>query len=291
MNSNAASARSRGLRPGSAGVPPGSALVSPGNAGVPPAKGGHRQDESTAVSAVVPPTPIGWHSRGYLPHFDRADRVQALTFRLGDSVPAHVIAAWRSELNWREGLPVENPASAVLRKRLATYEDAGHGACHLRNPRVSALMDGALRFFNGERYRLLAWTIMPNHVHVLVETITGYLIGEIVHSWKSFIAHRANALLRESGGFWSADYHDRYIRDENHLWDAVVYIEMNPVKAGLCERVEDWPGSRAGVAWQMPTPVAFARGGRDARVPGADQNRSGRDARAPGAKPPARFTS
>jgi putative DNA methylase len=57
-----------------------------------------------------------------------------------------------------------------LRRRIEEYLDAGHGACWLRRPEIAALVEGALRYFDGQRYRLLAWCVMPNHVHTLIRS-------------------------------------------------------------------------------------------------------------------------
>jgi REP element-mobilizing transposase RayT len=106
-------------------------------------------------------------------------------------------------------------------------------------------VENALLYFDGERYRLLAWAIMPNHVHAMIEQIEGYALGGIIHSWKSFTAKEINKLQRSTGSVWSADYHDRFIRHAEHYECAVNYIELNPVKAGLVGRAEDWLFSSA----------------------------------------------
>ena len=194
----------------------------------------------------------GWHSRGYLPHFDAANEIQAITFRLADSLPAEVVEAWKSEL-------AASPSSGkrpdrILRERIAKYEDAGRGSCVLANPECAEVVQAALLHFDGERYRLLEWCIMPNHVHLLVHCLPGTPLGTIIRSWKNFSAREINRLLGQEGALWAVDYHDRYIRDLDHLANASSYIRSNPVKAGLCARPEDWPWSSAG--WRTP-------GGRD----------------------------
>ena len=88
---------------------------------------------------------------------------------------------------------------------------------------------------------------MPNHVHVLVKQLKGFPLGEVVKSWKVFTARKANAILGRTGQFWMREYHDRRIRDEEHMNRAFAYIRNNPVKAGPCERPEDWPWSS--VSW------------------------------------------
>jgi hypothetical protein len=102
--------------------------------------------------------PKGWHSRGYLPHFDSPEAVQFITFRLADSLPG-VIKGLRLDDN--------------ILQRLDQELDIGLGACWLQQPEIASLIEGALLHFDEGRYRLLAWCIMPNHVHVVIETSTG----------------------------------------------------------------------------------------------------------------------
>jgi REP element-mobilizing transposase RayT len=139
------------------------------------------------------------------------------------------------------------PSKAQLEraKRVADALDRGIGACLLGKPEAARVVEQALLYFDNERYRLLAWCIMPNHVHALVMMIEGHPLDGIVHSWKTFTARQCNRLLDRSGAFWARDYHDRFIRDESHLNRAADYIEDNPVKAGLVTLCEDWPWSSA----------------------------------------------
>ncbi len=183
----------------------------------------------------------GWYSRGYLPHFDGGPIPQAVTFRLADSLPEVRLAQWREEL----GTLPEEAASVEYRRRVEAYLDRGTGSCWLRNPRVAEVVQGALLFFDGERYRLHAWVVMPNHVHALFTPTDGYSIGGILHSWKSFTGSEANRVLGRMGLFWQADFFDRYTRNEEHFLAEVDYIEMIPVKAGLCDRKEEWGFSSA----------------------------------------------
>jgi REP element-mobilizing transposase RayT len=181
--------------------------------------------------------PRGWHSRGYLPHFDGgSERPQSVTFRLADSVPARVINQWQAEVETQP----DQVREAELRDQIETFLDAGYGACHLRDPRIASLVEGALLFFDGVRYRLHAWVVMPNHVHALFTPAVGWNLSDIVGSWKSFTAKGANTALTRTGKFWQEDYFDRFIRDEEHFQVVLNYIEANPVKARLCGKPEEW---------------------------------------------------
>jgi REP element-mobilizing transposase RayT len=193
-----------------------------------------------------------WFSRGYLPHCDHPGLVQSISFRLHDSVPSEVLAQWRIELRELEmaigtDTAVEQERKrAALRRRVEKYEDSGYGSCCLKDRRVAQIMQDALLFFDGKRYQLLAWCVMPNHVHVAVETIIGWPLPGLLHSWRSFAANEANKVLGRKGTFWMREYFDRFIRDQRHLEAVISYIEQNPVKAGLVERAEEWTFSSAG---------------------------------------------
>ena len=107
------------------------------------------------------------------------------------------------------------------------------------------MVEDALLHFDGQRYGLLEWCVMPNHVHVLAQTCVGFQLDKVIHSWKSFTAKAANRVLDRKGEFWMLDYFDRFIRDETHLAATIAYIRENPVSAGLVERAEDWRFSSA----------------------------------------------
>ncbi len=197
------------------------------------------------LSPISPRQPTTFHSRGYLPHFDEPGRIQSITFRLHDSLPARIVTQWRVELGMHEHSDPKHPICLELRRRIALYQDRGVGACYLSRPDIALMVEDALLHFNGQRYRLLAWCIMPNHVHVLIETLPDWQLSGIIHSWKSFTAKEANRLLNRKGVFWFHDYFDRFIRNEAHLRRSIEYIENNPVKARLCNTPQDWRFSSA----------------------------------------------
>ncbi len=221
-----------------------------------------------------------WNSRGYLPHFDCPGQIQAITVHLGDSLPQEVLARMEQELAVlgappsgaaptttgtsriikASGLrqneepletaalpekPLQQHIEAERRRRIEACLDAGHGACWLRQPEIAAIVQNALLHFDGTRYRLIAWVIMPNHIHFLAKMEEGWPLGRIMDSLKDYTAKAANKLLARSGTFWTREYHDRFIRDENHYHAAIRYIERNPVKARLCAEPHNWPWSSA----------------------------------------------
>jgi len=189
----------------------------------------------------LPQSQLGWHSRGYLPHFDGAELAQFITFRLHDALPGSVLARWKEELKLENSGDVES----VLRRRVEAYLDQGHGSCYLKEPGLATMIQSALLFHDQSKYRLSSWVIMPNHVHLLCTPAAGHHLAEIMHSLKSYTSNEANRMLDRKGRFWQKEYFDRYIRNARHFAKVVAYIENNPVKARLCEKAEDWPFSSA----------------------------------------------
>lgn len=182
----------------------------------------------------------GWHSRGYLPHLDVANKLQAVTFRLADALPRKVVERWKREI-----LALEGNKDQFLRQKIFKYEDVGYGSCVLKNPEIAEIVQQTILHFDTQRYRILDWVIMPNHVHVLIHCLAGFPLGDIVRSWKTFSSREINRILDRTGKLWTTDYHDRYIRDLDHLANVRAYLHNNPVKAGLCKEASDWPWSSA----------------------------------------------
>ena len=208
-------------------------------------------------TGTLPVTPEikDWHRRFHsVPHRENK-ALQSITFRLYDSLPKEVIEEIKLKLDINED---DDSCDSIqyqrLRQKIAEYEDAGYGQCFLRDERIAAIMQDTLKHFDGERYQLMCWCIMPNHVHVLIEVNEGWSLSRIMHGWRSYTAKEANRILGRTGKFWMEEYYDRYIRDDNHLQQTINYILNNPANAGL----DEWPwvGERS-TGFQ---PVLQARG-------------------------------
>jgi putative transposase len=184
----------------------------------------------------------GVYDRGYLPHWDFPGALQAVTFRLADSVPAAVIKKWEKEL---ENNPDDKERYRQLHRNIAQYEDAGHGAAIFRDEACAAIVQDELLRHHGIKYQLHDWCVMPNHVHVLIMLLKDHALGEVVQQWKGVTSMQLNRLLGQSGRLWQPDYFDRSVRDMDHFYNCRSYIRNNPVKAKLCEKPEDWRYSSA----------------------------------------------
>jgi putative transposase len=168
-----------------------------------------------------------------LPHYDANTVVQHVVFRTFGSLPNHILA--------KLGPQNEKPTSAQIDLVL---DQSSHDAV-FSEPTFAEIMQSALRYFDGDRYDLQAWCVMPNHVHVVFVPSQDALLGNIVKSWKHSVAWRINKLRSTRGSVFAPDYFDRYIRNLRQSETAIHYVEANPVKAGLCGRASDWPWGSA----------------------------------------------
>jgi REP element-mobilizing transposase RayT len=170
-------------------------------------------------------------SRGRLPHWEEDQGVYFVTFRLADSLPRAVLASLRLKYG---------NAKADRKKKARDVErflERGHGACYLKEPAIADLVADALRKFEGLRYRMFAWCIMPNHVHAVFQPILSFRLEDILHSWKSYTAKEANKQLKRKGAdFWQREYFDHLVRDGKEFDRVIRYTAENPVRAGM----KDW---------------------------------------------------
>lgn len=180
--------------------------------------------------------------------------IQHITYHLADSLPDSVLERFRDEI---QVLPVDEERRKMeLRLKIEAYLDAGHGSCILREPEVAACVQDTWFRFDGERYRLLEWVVMPNHCHVLIQVFKKVPLWRIIASWKNYTARFINRHRDAREPFspklpgqgkhqpvWHRDYWDRFIRDDSHYERVKSYIALNPVKAGLVKQAEDWPWS------------------------------------------------
>lgn len=113
--------------------------------------------------------------------------------------------------------------------------DAGYGSCALRNPSCANIVVSTLTHFDGKRYVLDDFVVMPNHVHFLVKPLPGFSLSELQKSWKGFTSREINKVLGRAGTFWQKESWDRIVRSVAQLEHYRRYTAKNPVKAKLRE--------------------------------------------------------
>jgi REP element-mobilizing transposase RayT len=162
---------------------------------------------------------------------------------------------------WEHLLKIED--AREKRAKREDYLDRGHGSCQLREPHSARLVEKTLLYFHQAKYELLAWCVMPNHVHVLVH-VWQTPLWKLVRGWKRHTALNAgiapserplrarpeeelaaNSPGRRPALRWQREYWDTFMRDEEQERKAGRYVENNPSKARLCRLPPEWPFSSA----------------------------------------------
>lgn len=186
-------------------------------------------------------------SRGRLPHWEDRNAIYFVTFRLADSLPETArrrieferqdIIRTAHAMNRAMSVTEQMRLPCLSRKKIEAMLDAGAGSCWLAQPKIARIATDTLKHFDGIRYRLLAWCVMPNHVHVLFQPSNAHYLADVIQSWKSYSAKASNRVLGRSGEFWEREYFDHIARNQSEINRIVRYIRDNLKKA----RLRDWP--------------------------------------------------
>ena len=179
-----------------------------------------------------------------MPHWQQENVWYFITFRLADSIPAHVIKEIKLDrelwLKKHQKGHNNNFTKEELKEyyrlfseRVEILLNAGMGSCVLKDKKIAKIVADALLYFNNQRYVLDEWVVMPNHVHVLVKPLGEYNLTDILHSWKSFTANEINKVIGNNGQLWMHESYDHIVRNERALEAIRNYIRQNPVKAGI----------------------------------------------------------
>jgi REP element-mobilizing transposase RayT len=183
-------------------------------------------------------------TRRDLPHWSQGHVWYFVSFRLADSIPRQAVeriradrAAWLEQIGAADCAALTSGQRAEYHRlfsgRMEELLNAGRGCCILRDERTARLAADAFRFFEGDRYLLGAWVIMPNHIHVLVAPLGDHRLRDILHTWKSYTAKAINKALARTGEVWHHESYDHIVRNERSFDVFRTYIVQNPVKAGI----------------------------------------------------------
>jgi len=187
-----------------------------------------------------------------LPHWSQAGTVCFITWRAWDSMPAAVIRTWQAERDaWLRQRGIDSAAAGweklverwplgrrrefrqVVSDRWNDHLDELHGTCVLRHPQVAAIVAESLRHFDGDRYCLSDYVVMPNHVHLLAAFPTEEAMLARCESWKHFTPREINRATARKGRFWQQDAFDHLVRSPEECERLRCYIAENPVRARL----------------------------------------------------------
>jgi putative transposase len=206
-------------------------------------------------------------TRRNLPHIQSAGATYFVTSSLFGALPVRVISELKEEYQRKlDEIKIIQPKNADWRiavltshyfKKYDAYLDkALNGPTYFDQPQIAALLKEQFHRFDGEFYDLLAYTIMPNHFHILIDTSTQLEVedldmdqvpnnyadlSKIMFRIKGASARYCNLTLGRTGTFWMEEYFDRMVRNEKDQIYYQNYILQNPVKAGIVNKWVDFP--------------------------------------------------
>ena len=175
-------------------------------------------------------------THGDLPHWHMGNAFVFITFRLADSLPVESLRPCKAlERQWNEIFNA-NPTNDTLRNQyykeraelINNLLDQSLGSCILKDESIRQIVVNAIHYFDNKRYHVCDYVIMPNHVHMLIETFENIRVQDVLHSIKRFSAQEINKHLNHTGEVWQRESFDRFIRNSQHYWNVWQYIMNNP---------------------------------------------------------------
>lgn len=196
--------------------------------------------------------------RRNLPHYQPKGATLFVTWRLAGSLPQEVVDRLQKETNYiRMQLSQLDRNDVRSQELYAEYrrafgrfdrelDQSESGPVWLKDEAIARLMVAALHHRDGQQYYLLAYCIMPNHIHAVFiplqeENGEPIALETIMHSYKRYTAQQANKILQRKGAFWQHESYDHVVRNAAELERIVAYVANNPVKAGLVKQWDAWP--------------------------------------------------
>lgn len=195
-----------------------------------------------------------------LPHIYPIGASFFVTFRLANSVPDEVLADLKTQKE-KQATFIQNQSNPDtenslydLEKRFFAFYDAmldkySNPNDFLRNDKVAQIVASKFIEFDGVFYDLVAYCIMSNHVHILIDTanyislLPHHTFAKTMQYIKGGSARLCNQLLGRQGDFWAEESYDHYVRNLTEKDNIIKYILNNPIKAGLVKNWEDYPFS------------------------------------------------
>lgn len=195
-----------------------------------------------------------------LPHYQPPGGEFFITFRLANSLPKEKLARWKIEKEQLINSLRTKTSSAAVEKIKKHYfskfdqlrDSSSNGESWLKEDRIAQIVADKLHEFDGKKYSLVCYCIMPNHVHLLVKLLASckrdesrstYPVTDILRLIKGSTAFMANKALGRSGQFWQHESYDHLVRNDKERDNIIRYILENPVKAGFTDFWNEWKWS------------------------------------------------
>ncbi len=194
-----------------------------------------------------------------LPHLFHHEKPIFITYRLNFTLPKQEMDKYQQRIkDWHrelESLPDDERTQKLKTKdkRFFDWFDNLIGLSPdvpqiLHQDGIREIIQESFHHFDGVRYTLLCYCIMPNHVHVLINPLVQedgniFSVSHIVYTWKRYTATAINRALGQQGSLWQKECYDRLVRDKDDLGKLLGYIVNNPVEANLVKDWRDWKGT------------------------------------------------
>ena len=172
-----------------------------------------------------------------LPHWQPERKSLFLTWRLHGSLPVIFLKQLHEDKE-----PEQGKKFLRFDRKL---DGANFGPMWLKDPQLANIVVAALNRVSDRGWcEVHAYVVMPNHVHLLVEPTVE--LRQITRAIKGSSACACNETLRRTGRqFWQQESYDHWVRNPASFDKIRLYIERNPVSAGLVKSPEDWEWSSA----------------------------------------------
>ncbi|GAB4548311.1 MAG: transposase [Anaerolineales bacterium] len=202
--------------------------------------------------------------RRNLPHIHPEGHAFFITFSLLHAIPYDVLEWLKKERENELRQADVTQRYSIQKKHFGKYDEwldrCENSPRWLEEPEIAAIVAHEIERMNGERYALIAYCIMPNHVHLLVERLLAvdahhhgqsakYPLTDTLRLLKGRTARACNLALKREGQFWQHESYDHFVRNDNELGRIIAYILNNPVKAGLVKEWSEWKFSYISPEW------------------------------------------
>jgi REP element-mobilizing transposase RayT len=202
-------------------------------------------------------SPKIFHRRN-LPHIQPQGATFFVTYLLHGAMPAplkeKLLAERESRITKAGRSIVKEDIDKENRRYFKKLDDwldrIPHAVYWLRDERLAQIVSDNWHYWDRKRIELIAFCIMPNHVHVVFrpfeqdEAGKELFLQHIMETVKKYTARQCNIMLNRTGQpFWQHESYDRVVRNREELYRIISYVLDNPVKAGLCANRRDWKWS------------------------------------------------
>ncbi|MCC8175869.1 MAG: transposase [Bacteroidales bacterium] len=175
-----------------------------------------------------------------IPHWHQPDKLQFVTFRLGDSLPQPILRELKEQKQrWMEDNPEPWTPDQMreyhnhFTQKVDRWLDQGYGACYLGRKEVANYFVTKMLEFHSREWCVWAYVVMPNHVHLLLQAINGENLRASLGRFLNITSHEINKMVERKGTLWQREPFDRIVRNEGHYINVLRYMGKNVDQGGV----------------------------------------------------------